>query len=615
MFNPNYDRLDYGQRLAPPAEFELDFAVGTTYSLDLDALVGASMALSLSEETDSVLMDNPVCLLEALRDTGDKVALFCENGQIHFPNHVNHLYILLEKMVFPVKVHKNRGMAAYPSFHPKMWLIRYKNKRNEHRYRVIVLSRNLTFDRSWDITCSMDGDRGETVTDKNEPLCDFLRYLASQLPSNENGRRKARGIRSMIRELDHVFFRLDDKDLKWFHDYSFYPTGIPGTGGVRYKFAETPLFRNTFHEIMIISPFLSGDIIRSFNDRNRNSLIKNDRYMLITRAMSLEKLKPEDISNFKDDIYVVKEKVVDGEAAVSEDTGSVQQQDIHAKIYMIRKNTETDLYLGSLNATHNAVYGNIEFMLCLRTYRSNLNMDKMKTELFGKDPEGPENPFEKIPFNENRKPADEDQSNLLETVIKEIGRTNPRAAVSEESEESYQVNIEFKPMDTKGYQVSIQPLLSRKTEPFAEHVTFSGMTMLQLSEFYIITVSDGEENAARIIMIQIDGMPQEREKAVVSSVVKDRDSFYRYVAFLLGEENVLSFLETEELTGKGYGSYRPNHWTIPALYERMLRTAASAPEKFSGIDYLMKTITEDGIIPDEFRKLYDTFRKAVKLHG
>ena len=55
MLNPNQDRLDYGQVLTPPVGFRLDFAVGTTYSLDLDALVGACIALGLSEETDSAL--------------------------------------------------------------------------------------------------------------------------------------------------------------------------------------------------------------------------------------------------------------------------------------------------------------------------------------------------------------------------------------------------------------------------------------------------------------------------------------------------------------------------------------------------------------------------------
>ena len=124
MLNPNNDRLDYGQILASPSGFELDFAIGTTYSLDLDALVGASLALGLSEETDSLLMNNPVCLLEALRSTGDKVALFCENAQIHMPSRRTALYILLEKMVFAVKMAKHGDISTFPSFHPKLWLIR-----------------------------------------------------------------------------------------------------------------------------------------------------------------------------------------------------------------------------------------------------------------------------------------------------------------------------------------------------------------------------------------------------------------------------------------------------------------------------------------------------------
>ena len=104
MFNPNNDRLDFGQILAPPADYDLDFAVGTTYSLDLDALVGASLAMGLSEETDSELLKNPVCLLEALRGTGDKVALFCEGGQIHVPNKVT-----------PLQKKRGRGIPFFPS--------------------------------------------------------------------------------------------------------------------------------------------------------------------------------------------------------------------------------------------------------------------------------------------------------------------------------------------------------------------------------------------------------------------------------------------------------------------------------------------------------------------
>ena len=47
----------------------------------------------------------------------------------------------------------------------------------------------------------------------------------------------------------------------------------------------------------------------------------------------------------------------------------------------------------------------------------------------------------------------------------------------------------------------------------------------------------------------------------------------------------------------------------------MLQTAAVNPEKFKGIEYLMRTISDDGIIPEDFKKLYETFKKAVKFNG
>ncbi len=354
MLNPNNDRLDYGQILAPPAGYYLDFAVGTTYSLDLDALVGACLALGLSEETDSELMNNPVCLLEALRSTGDKVALFCEGGQIAMPNHVTPLYILLEKMVFSVKTAKKRGIAAFPSFHPKFWLIRYRNKDGDLLYRVIILSRNLTFDRSWDVTYYMDGRITKEASEKNEPVCDFLRYLMIQLPSDENGKEKAKNIRAMIRELPNVVFEPAEKE---FYDFEFIPNGIKKQTGGIYRFDETPLFQDTFHEIFIMSPFISGGIIRDFNDRNSKSPIEDSRYMLITREMSLGRLKLEDVSRFK--IFTMRDAVIDGETAISEDAQEIQKQDIHAKDYMIRKYSSSDLYLGSLNASYNAVHGNV----------------------------------------------------------------------------------------------------------------------------------------------------------------------------------------------------------------------------------------------------------------
>lgn len=611
MLNPNNDRLDYGQILAPPAGYYLDFAVGTTYSLDLDALVGATLALGLSEETDSELMNNPVCLLEALRSTGDKVALFCEGGQIHMPNHATPLYILLEKMVFSVKTGKRRGVTGYPSFHPKFWLLRYKNNDGVLKYRVIVLSRNMTFDRSWDVTYYMDGTITRQATEKNEPVCDFLRYLLTQISSDDNGKEKAKHIRAMIRELEHVSFEPAEKE---FYDFEFIPNGVKRKqDGGFYIFDQTPLFQDTFHEILIMSPFLTGGILRDFNDRNIRSLIKDDRYMLITRESSLGYLKPDDISRFQ--IYTMRDAVIDGETAISEDAQEIQKQDIHAKIYMVRKYGNTDLYVGSLNASHNGVYRNVEFMIRLMAKNRYLNMDKLTTALFGSEKDGSDNPFQEVTLENAIISEEDEKSKLLDSVVKAINRSNPSAVAEPEEEEFYSISLHFDACDTKGYAVDVRPLLSRRSESFGENMQFQRLSVTQLSEFYVVAVSDGERSIQRVLIIPTAGLPEDREKAVVSSVVSNRDCFYRYIAFLLGDDTILSILEANNAAGEAGGTMSRQAYHVPALYEKMLQTAAVNPEKFKGIEYLMKTISEDGIIPEDFKKLYETFKKAVRFNG
>ena len=198
-------------------------------------------------------MKNPICLLEA--EARGKVALFCEAGQIHMPNSVTSLYILLEKMVFQVSTGKRKGITKYPSFHPKFWLLRYVDENNIPIYRVVVLSRNLTFDRSWDITFCMDGIVNRRKTLKTEPVIDFLSYLMGNLTLDDNGKSKQKKIKAIMRELPYVHFELNSKE---FDDFEFLPVGIKnGTGGF-YSIEDkafVPLYGDSFHEILIMSPF------------------------------------------------------------------------------------------------------------------------------------------------------------------------------------------------------------------------------------------------------------------------------------------------------------------------------------------------------------------------
>ena len=609
MLEPNNDRLNYGELLTPPEGYSLDFAVGTTYSLDLDALTGACLALGLSEETNSKLLDNPIYILEALRLTADKIALFNDGCQISVPNNISKLYILLEKIVFSIRL-KSRKKNVYPSFHPKFWIIKYVSSNKDIVYRVIVLSRNLTFDRSWDVAFSMDGVVTNRRLNKNLALCDFLNYLVNNLPSNDNGRKKATAIRKIIKDIPYIRFDLDKKsDLndKEFEDYEFIPSGIKSFDNKIWSIDEYPLFKEGFNELMVITPFLSRNIIKELNDKVGEKITNYD-YTLITRALELEKLKKEDVSNFN--IYRLKDEVIDGEDALSEEASHIQQQDIHAKVYATRKYSDSNLYIGSLNASENAINNNIELMIRLQCNNRYMNPSKLREELFNYDidDEKNKNPFMLVDVIEKKEDKEKDIRNRLNDVIKYIDRSNPKARAKKEGE-LYTLEIEIN-AEIPHQKMLIQPLLINKSSELKNHIIFDNLTALQLSEFYAIKAYEDDICVEKVMIIPTENLPVTREKEVVDSVITDRECFNRYVAFLLEDDSAIARTEIFNLDNTINTNKNDNKVSI-SVYEKLLKALVNHPEKLDSLKYIIDNITKEDVIPDGFKELYDVAKKAV----
>ncbi|HVI42597.1 MAG TPA: phospholipase D family protein [Anaerovoracaceae bacterium] len=602
MLKPTNDRLDYGNLLQPPVGYEVSEAIGTTYSLDLDALVGICIALGLSGSIDSQLMKNPVYLLEALRKTAGKVSLFCEAGQIKVPSSQNSLYMLLEKMIFQVALKKSTKMKRAPSFHPKFWLIKYENQNHDVLYRAVVLSRNLTFDHSWDVAAVLDGKPGGDNAEGSQPISDFLNYLSQYITGNDaNSKSKRKSIMALSKELTSVSFELNNKT---FRDFEFIPEGIRYDASNAYSIKNTRLFTDTFHEVVIISPFLSTDVIRDFNDRNTN--IENPSCTLITRKAALDKIKPEHASRFK--CYALKDQIVDGEDIIS-DTNEIPslKQDLHAKVFLFRKYSESDLYLGSLNATHSAMNGNVEMTLRLGSTNRYLNTRILLDDLFGSSEK--ENPFEETELPSTPKSIDFDELDILQKKIKDLCRAKASAFVAE-SESKYNIHIDFENLcDVEGLKIT--PLFHKKFLAVEQKIDFNGLNALQLSEFYIVTASGVSESIERIIKIPTTGIPDDRDKQVVAAIINNKQSFIEYITFLLSDDYILSILESDKVKVAGPSS--ANAFTIPALYEKMLYTAARAPERLKEIEYIVRMIGDSDVIPEEFIDLYSTFKKAVGI--
>ena len=68
---------------------------------------------------------------------------------------------------------------------------------------------------------------------------------------------------------------------------------------------------------------------------------------------SLYQATASDVDNFT--IYALKDEIIDGEEEISDELADKKKQDIHAKIYLRRKYSDVDLYLGSMNASYSAI--------------------------------------------------------------------------------------------------------------------------------------------------------------------------------------------------------------------------------------------------------------------
>ena len=602
MLRPGIDRLDYSKLLTPPDGFVLDQAIGTTYSLDFDTLIGACLALGLSVETDSALMKDPIYLLNTLREAGDKITIFCQAGQIRLPRNLSPLYILLEKVVFQIQL-KKTAKNRHPSFHPKVWLIKYRNSAGQNHYRLIVLSRNLTTDRSWDVAVALDGEAVSESVTSSQPIANFLAFLGKFINGNDtNTKRKRSALRKLSSEIKLVQFKLEHRA---FEAFEFIPVGTSDDNNQTYSLTHTPLYSTNFQELLIMSPFISGAIISDFNKRATRH--KDAKCLLVTRRQSLACLTPGQYDKF--DIYTLKDQVIDGELLISEDSSESLSQDIHAKIYLWKRYSNSELYLGSMNATHSAVSGNVEAVLRLVSRNRWLNLSKLTDDLFGGSPDSPENPFEKVEFFEAGNDT-EDFMTETEKVIRNI-LSSPIRASLEQTGATYHVTLKFKKIPLSE-DVTISPLLVHCPAKLAKTIVFENLKLLELSEFYIVAVKRGDITVQRVIKVPTDNMPLTREKSIVTDIIKDTSRFFQYLAFLLGDDYLMSALEYS-LLQQDFLTPGGQQVVLPSLYEKLLKTAAQSPERFSEIEYVINMVDDDGIIPDNFIELFHYFRKAVGI--
>jgi hypothetical protein len=236
------------------------------------------------------------------------------------------------------------------AFHPKMWALRVKPVRADDpvRLRFLVLSRNLTRDRSWDIALTLDGVVAKRPQALNRPLVEFIRrlpYLATAgLPD---------GARALAEEFAEDVRRTDWSLPDPFEDISF---AVNGLGGKPWR--PDPCVR-----LGVISPFCDDKALSMLAD-----LAGASRPILIGRSDELALVPARTLERFS------RVAVLD-EMAATEDGEELEPtalQGLHAKAYIAERGWDTAITVGSGNATQPAFLSgrNVELFATLTGKRS-----------------------------------------------------------------------------------------------------------------------------------------------------------------------------------------------------------------------------------------------------
>lgn len=574
VLSPSVNRLDYGNLLQPEIGYEVEFAVSLTYSLDLEALLGVPISLGLLESMDSNLKNVPMFLLEGIRKSSNKIAIFCNPGGIKLPQNIQSVYSLLENSVFEVKANE------ISNFHPKMWFIKYSDDDGNAYIKIIVLSRNLTFDRSWDVSFAFTGRIGRhrsRTKNENIPLRDMLEYV--KVYANKEKKDKISELQENI--LDVKKFELEAP----FESYEFIPIGIPGYFG-----KDLDMF-DSHRELLVVSPFLSDDIIER--------LAESSKYTkkIITRRSSITK-KTLDV--FNNGVYAMKDIIVDG--GDEESIEEWQKQDIHSKLYFESGYDGNFLYLGSANASHNAFYNNVEFLIKLKFKPRNMSYQRFIDDLLPEE----DNPFELVTNIEADKGEDEDDL-YLKQIKKIIWSVIDANVISNGTNYDIQVNFKKTYPDIKG---KIAPLMQKNTYKEIEGLTIlEKLTITQISEFYVIKVGNKEV----VAKIKTKNIPKDRDDKIYQSIIKNKDDFYAYVSFLLGDSytdsayELKEYIEDREFSGE---NSKLNENAV-IIYEKMLQIIIDNPNKLKDIGAVIKRLDRD-IVSNDFMKMYNKFTLAAK---
>lgn len=623
MLDP-YDRRLLLEILKPPDGYSLDFAIGTTFSLDLLTLMTAPLGFTIFEAESESGSSDPLALIESLRRYAGRISIFCQAGRIHIPREYEQpLYTYLEGSVFQVQLPKEGSI-----FHPKVWALRYISREGFVAYRFLCLSRNLTHDRSWDTALVLDGillDRNNAFA-SNNPLGIFIASLPGMVEENMPANLKER-INLMQKEIRQVAFDLP----QGFDNLVFHPLGI--------DYHRSNPFSERIDKILVVSPFLSEGRLDKFSSMGQGSV-------LVSRLDSLQEISADSLRRFSE-VFSLKEEFI-AQEDLSEFIDPRQEQayqetdqatfsdnldGLHAKLYVADAGNEGRIWTGSANATEAAFSGNIEFLVELRGKKKYCGIDAVLSG--GKKANDEKAAGLRIlldPFISNgsiKRPENESLKKLADVSRNAIINANLSATVSQENDIHFSLSL-----------VGTVPVLPEEASVLCRPITFNKMRAISLSsnlgalaEFrhlldkeitafiaFDLTIRSGSNSLAEgfVLKLPLKGAPADRNERILRALLKDKSQVLKLMLLLLSLDGKSNPGRIVIGPGNGHGGPWVSSGMLP-LFESMVRALALDQSKLDDLENLIQDLKGHSdtkyLLPDGFDEIWEPIREARKMIG
>ena len=571
MLQPT-NRFTLFDSLRPPEGFSFDGCIATTFTLDLKALLALPGIFAMHRDADAVTDRPPVEILHAIRKYASQITIFAQAGEIAVPPSTK-VFGFLEGSVVPVTAPK-KGVV-----HPKVWVLRFtkNDSPDETVLRVIIASRNLTFDSSWDSIVRLDqSDKGTSLA----PIVGLFEGLSNQAVSPIESSHADR-VSSICSDLQNALFQIPSP----FESMTSHVLGIDQS--------PSP-FPQTYDRSVVISPFISSEFFTRVLTTPVDLLVsREDQFKQVKGIQTIDKRQWfEDGSNPDE---------TEGPRGPAEPI-----RGLHAKIFGFESEKQTTWFLGSANATGAAFRSNVELLLELTGPTQLVGIDKA---LGGDDDDsGMRRLFRdyKDTADLDTDKEDPDGFNALRREIASQGFVG----AAFENEKGW--NVTYSTLNSitapEDIEIYIWPTNDAQSKRRVElngplDQTFVS-TLTDISGFLGIELRSPAANCTFCVPVQLNGIPDERDTQLMKALIGNAERFLGYLVALL-DESSLDNSEEGPAFGEGAGTWKTsNSFDMPPVLEKMLKAMRSDQSKLLDIASLVRDLDKDGILPPGFIEVW-----------